>query len=160
MRLGIRKYVPMQKMETLAKRVKARRDELNLSQGQVGDACGLKQGDISKIESGKILKTTEMVRLADALQCSPWWLAGLPEPSWVRSAPATVTGIDQASKVAAALSLVEGCANGVKETMRKHARQTLIDWASGSESSAMTAAVLADFPREHQSPSAANAKQA
>jgi transcriptional regulator with XRE-family HTH domain len=62
-------------MESLAKRVKARRRELKLNQSQVAELAGLKQPDISKIELGLIQKTTEILGLARALQCNPDWLA-------------------------------------------------------------------------------------
>lgn len=61
-------------MDTLAKRVKFGRKRLGLSQAELADASGLKQSDISKIETGKIQKTTGIAALAHALQCSPYWL--------------------------------------------------------------------------------------
>lgn len=61
-------------MDSFAARVKSRRDELGLTQGQVAKASGLKQPDISKIERGDIKKTTELLGLARALECNPDWL--------------------------------------------------------------------------------------
>lgn len=63
-------------MENFAKRVKARRKELGLSQEEVATLSGLKQPDVSKIELGKRKVTTlqppssAVVRLSDWLQRS------------------------------------------------------------------------------------------
>lgn len=63
-------------MDTLAKRVKAARARLEgMRQEDLAIASGLKQGDISKIENGKILKTTGLVALARALRVDAHWLA-------------------------------------------------------------------------------------
>jgi transcriptional regulator with XRE-family HTH domain len=62
-------------MSTFAKRAKERRIELDLTQGQVAARSGLNQSDISKIERGLIHKTTELLGLAVALECSPKWLS-------------------------------------------------------------------------------------
>lgn len=61
-------------MDSFASRVKSRRDELGLTQGEVAKLSGLKQPDISKIERGLILQTTELLGLAKALKCNPYWL--------------------------------------------------------------------------------------
>lgn len=61
-------------MDTLAKRVKARRQELGMTQDELALQSGLKQPDISKIERGLIQKTTGMIGLSRALKCSPDWL--------------------------------------------------------------------------------------
>lgn len=61
-------------MDTLAKRVKFGRKRLSLSQDDLAKLSGLKQSDISKIETGKIQKTTGIAALAHALQCNPYWL--------------------------------------------------------------------------------------
>lgn len=63
------------RMDTFAKRAKARRLELGLNQSEVARLSGLKQSDISKIENGLILKTTGLVALARTLRCEPEWLA-------------------------------------------------------------------------------------
>jgi len=71
-------------MDTLAKRAKAARLHLKLNQERVAELSGLKQADISKIETGKIQRTTGIVGLAKALQCSPEWLqTGDSPPAWV-----------------------------------------------------------------------------
>lgn len=61
-------------MDSLAKRVLARRQHLKLTQTSLAKLSGLKQPDISKIELGTIKKTTELLGLAHALQCNPDWL--------------------------------------------------------------------------------------
>lgn len=67
--------VLMSTVENLATRARKRRIELGLKQAEVARASGLKQSDVSKIENGKIQKTTAMIGLAKALQCNPRWLA-------------------------------------------------------------------------------------
>jgi len=70
-------------MNTLAKRVKYARDRLALSQEKLAEMSGLKQSDISKIETSRILRTTGIVSLAKALRCSPDWLeSGEGRPLW------------------------------------------------------------------------------
>lgn len=61
-------------MDSLASRAKARRKELKLNQADVAKTAGLKQSDISKIESGQIRETTKLLGLAKALKCAPDWL--------------------------------------------------------------------------------------
>lgn len=61
-------------MDTFASRLRNRRDELKLNQTQLAERCGLSQTDISKLEKGKMLKTTEILSLAAALECNPYWL--------------------------------------------------------------------------------------
>lgn len=61
-------------VESLAQRVKTKRRERGLTQGQLAKLSDLKQPDISKIELGRIEKTTGIARLADALGVSVRWL--------------------------------------------------------------------------------------
>jgi len=61
-------------MDNFAKRVKARRKKLGLSQAEVATLSGLKQPDVSKIELGQINQTTQILGLAKALKCNPDWL--------------------------------------------------------------------------------------
>jgi transcriptional regulator with XRE-family HTH domain len=70
-------------MNTLAKRVRYARDRLHLSQEKLAELSGLKQSDISKIETSRILRTTGIVSLSKALRCSPDWLeSGEGHPLW------------------------------------------------------------------------------
>jgi transcriptional regulator with XRE-family HTH domain len=62
-------------MDTFAKRVKARRIELELTQGELAIRSGIKQSDISKIENSKILQPAGILGLARALKCNPDWLS-------------------------------------------------------------------------------------
>ena len=61
--------------DTLAKRVKLARTALKMSQEMLAKKSGLKQADISKIETGRILRTTGIVALARALRADIDWLA-------------------------------------------------------------------------------------
>lgn len=70
-------------MKNLAKRLKFAREYRELTQGQLAEQSGLKQPDISKIELGRIQKTTAIPALARALRCNPYWLdTGEGEPDW------------------------------------------------------------------------------
>jgi len=66
---------------TLGQRIKARRKELGLSQGRLGELAGLDQTVISKLERGDVQETARIAQLADALQCDALWLSSgrLPE---------------------------------------------------------------------------------
>jgi transcriptional regulator with XRE-family HTH domain len=63
------------RMDTLAKRAKVARLRIAMRQEDLAKLSGVKQSDISKIENGRILKTTSVVSLARALGCDPDWLA-------------------------------------------------------------------------------------
>lgn len=65
---------PPDDLGSLAGRVRYARTLRRLTQDRLAELSGLKQGDISKIENGRILKTTGMPGLARALQCSVDWL--------------------------------------------------------------------------------------
>ena len=54
--------------------VRAWREHLSLTQAEVAKESGLKQADISKIETGLIQKTTGLLGLSRALRCRPEWL--------------------------------------------------------------------------------------
>jgi transcriptional regulator with XRE-family HTH domain len=59
---------------TLGQRLKFARDRAGITQGELANDAGIKQGDVSKIENGRILKTTAIARLADVLGVSALWL--------------------------------------------------------------------------------------
>lgn len=61
-------------METLAKRLRELREKAELTQVQLAESAGLRQSDISKIEQGRILKSTKIATLARVLRCNPYWL--------------------------------------------------------------------------------------
>jgi transcriptional regulator with XRE-family HTH domain len=71
-------------VETLAQRLSRARKKRGLSQTKLAELSGLKQSDISKLETGNMLKTTGMARLARALLVSDLWLelGEGPEPDW------------------------------------------------------------------------------
>jgi transcriptional regulator with XRE-family HTH domain len=91
-------------------RVKTRRIALGLTQGDVAKISGLKQSDISKIETGRIQETTKMIGLARALQCDAEWLStGRGEASALQSPRQTTSqsiSIEQ-MKLSQALDLIE-----------------------------------------------------
>lgn len=71
----------MRYMDTLAKRLKFARKRSRFNQEQLAELSGVGQSVISKIERGDIQKTTGIVALAKALNCSPLWLeTGDDEP--------------------------------------------------------------------------------
>lgn len=73
MQLGLNKS--MEKMHTLAERIKFAREAKDMTQTALAKKSGLKQSDISKLETGRMLSTTAMVELATALKCDPQWLS-------------------------------------------------------------------------------------
>ena len=74
-------------MTDLANRISSMREQRGMTQQQLADQSGLQQSDISKLERGDSKKTTEIVGLARALRCNPFWLddgKGDPDspPGW------------------------------------------------------------------------------
>lgn len=74
-------------MDTIAKRPAYARKTARMTQEKLAEVSGVKQSDISKIESGKIVRPTGTVALAKALRCNPFWLddgSGEPYglPNW------------------------------------------------------------------------------
>lgn len=60
-------------MKTLGERVKARRNELGITQKDLGDLVGISQNSITKIENGG--NTIHIAKLASALGVSVAWLS-------------------------------------------------------------------------------------
>lgn len=74
----------MQFMDTFADRLKFARTRSKLNQEELAELSGVGQGIISKLERGRIQKTTSMVALARALKCNPSWLeTGIDAPGEV-----------------------------------------------------------------------------
>ena len=61
-------------MSTLAERCRQRRKKLNLTQQQLATACGLSQVSIAWIEAGITQRPRNILQLATALKCNPFWL--------------------------------------------------------------------------------------
>lgn len=104
-------------MNSLAKRLKYARDRLSLSQEKLAELSGLKQSDISKIETSRILRTTGIVSLAKALRCSPDWLeSGEGRPQWDGAA-----NVDQGPTVRGEVPLISwvqaGSWNGAEDPL-------------------------------------------
>lgn len=83
MQAGLNPGVP-RPLETLAQRLRLARRMRKLSQAHLAERAGLKQSDISKIENGKISKTTAMARLSHVLRVPAAWLElnEGQEPDW------------------------------------------------------------------------------
>lgn len=65
---------------TLADRLKSARKEKGLTQKALGDAVGVSQAAIQKIEAGKAKETTKLTDIAVALGVRPEWLSDGSEP--------------------------------------------------------------------------------
>jgi transcriptional regulator with XRE-family HTH domain len=64
-------------MDTLGKRLRARREHAGFSQMEVAQQTGIIQRDLSLLERGKKhVWVDTLLRLADALECSLDYLAG------------------------------------------------------------------------------------
>lgn len=61
-------------METIGDRIRKRRKELGLTQGEVAKRAGLGTGTISDLENGRQRETTQSVPLAQGLGVRPEWL--------------------------------------------------------------------------------------
>ena len=64
--------------EGFGKRIRARRDQLELKQENLAEACGTTQSILSRIEAGKItqIKPDLIMKIANALQTSTDYLLG------------------------------------------------------------------------------------
>jgi len=65
---------PARQLDHLKDRVKARRDELRMTQQELASSTGLGQSTIQNYESGRIPKGKELLLLAEVLRCSTDWL--------------------------------------------------------------------------------------
>ncbi|WP_196798758.1 helix-turn-helix domain-containing protein [Burkholderia diffusa] len=63
-------------LKTLAERLKAAREYRRLTQDELARRSGIRQGSISKIESGETreIRSANLEKLALALDVSPYWL--------------------------------------------------------------------------------------
>lgn len=71
-------------LDTLAQRLSHARKKRGMRQVELAEASGLKQSDISKLETGKATRTTGIARLARALKVPDQWLELNEghEPDW------------------------------------------------------------------------------
>jgi transcriptional regulator with XRE-family HTH domain len=63
------------------KRLKQKREEMNLSQDQLAKLAGMKQQSLQAIEAGTTKRPRYLVELARALKCEPEWLLFGDEPN-------------------------------------------------------------------------------
>ncbi|PXZ06332.1 DNA-binding protein [Gilliamella apicola] len=61
-------------MNNLGQRIRARREELGLTQEQVAQQVGIKQQSYQAIESGSVKKPRHLYEISVALQCDMAWL--------------------------------------------------------------------------------------
>lgn len=63
-------------MDTMGKRIKERRKQLNLTMEQVGTYCGVQKSAVNKWEKDKVetLKPTVILKICEVLKCEPLWL--------------------------------------------------------------------------------------
>lgn len=59
-----------------ARRAKARRTQLGLSQAEVARLCEIKQQSYNQLEAGVIRRPRYLLQLARALETTPEWLSG------------------------------------------------------------------------------------
>lgn len=61
-------------METMSKRLKQKRTELNMTQAQLAEIVGMKQQSYQQIEAGETKRPRFLFELAKALKCDAEWL--------------------------------------------------------------------------------------
>lgn len=62
-------------MESIGERIKARRKELQLTQTDIFEMCGIRSGALSRIENGTSVPSVILFyRIAEVLQCDMNWL--------------------------------------------------------------------------------------
>lgn len=62
-------------MESIGERIKARRKELQLTQTDIFEMCGIRSGALSRIENGTSVPSVILFyRIAEILQCDMNWL--------------------------------------------------------------------------------------
>lgn len=95
------------KVETIAKRVKARRDELGLTQGQLAALAGVDQSIISDIENGKGMKAETLMGVAAGLETTPEWVmaGGTPDAKVEAEAASLLRSMEPEARQAAIGSL-------------------------------------------------------
>lgn len=64
------------KTNNLPKNIKLRMNELKLTQKELAERAGITQVTVHKLISGKISRTSRLLELSNALQCTPEWLVG------------------------------------------------------------------------------------
>lgn len=63
-------------METIGNRIRSRRNDMNLTQTDIYEQCGIASGVLSRIENGKnVPSIISFYKLAEALNCDINWLA-------------------------------------------------------------------------------------
>lgn len=60
--------------ESVASRARKRREQMGLSQAQIGKRCGVKQQSIEQFEGGEVQRPRYIVELAEALEVTLEWL--------------------------------------------------------------------------------------
>ena len=74
--------------ETRGSRVRQRREELGISQTEVGKACGVKQQTINNLELDKVNRPRYLDELAVKLDCTKEWIQhGLGKPDKAQPTP-------------------------------------------------------------------------
>ncbi len=61
-------------METLSERLKQKRSEMNMTQGELAKKAGISQQSIQLIEAGETKRPRFLFEIASALQCEASWL--------------------------------------------------------------------------------------
>jgi transcriptional regulator with XRE-family HTH domain len=65
------------------RRLRQRREEVGVSVSELAKKIGVSEGAIRQMEGGQTKNAVlpNGLQIAVALRCSPWWLAGLPDPA-------------------------------------------------------------------------------
>lgn len=72
---------------SIGSRIKRRRLELNLNQGELAKRCGMSQATLSDLERNPAARTREVAKIAAVLGVSALWLADGKGPMLLDGAP-------------------------------------------------------------------------
>lgn len=102
---------------TIGKRIKARREELGMTQAELAKKIGTTYQAISKYENDIIgtIPTKKLKQIADALDCNPVYLLGME--SQVSTSPASDEDRDELKNNAELKMLLSAAADLTKEDL-------------------------------------------
>lgn len=106
------------KTDNLSKNIKLRMNELKLTQKELAERAGITQVTVHKLITGKIIRTSRLVELAKALECSLEWLTGNELPS-TKQFDNNISSLPEASSVKGFYPLISWVQAGAWEAINE-----------------------------------------